>query len=90
MAAALDAITVERARASSATAVTVHWPNLYDQTLYGVKLHFFLCATNWMPLCYEFTHADVAKVSLSEELLAEAKLGEKAARGLLGDLAYRS
>ncbi len=41
-------------------------------------------------ISYELTPANVADVSLTEELLAEAKLGEEAARRVLGDLAYRS
>ena len=49
-----------------------------------------LCATNRVPLSYELTPANVAEVGLTEELLAEAGLGEGAARRLLGDLAYRS
>jgi hypothetical protein len=59
--------------------------------VYGVKLHL-LCATNRMPLSYELTAAKVAEVRLTEELLVEADLvGEDLlARGLLGDLAYRS
>jgi hypothetical protein len=32
----------------------------------------------------------VADISLSEELINEAALGEEVARKLLGDLAYRS
>ena len=43
-----------------------------------------------MPLSYELTAANVAEVSLTEELLAEADLGGEVARKLLGDLAYRS
>ncbi len=34
--------------------------------------------------------ANVAEVKLTEELLAEAGLGEAVARRLLGDLAYRA
>ena len=37
-----------------------------------------------------YPSANVADLSLSEELLAEADLGEEVARKLLGDLAYRS
>src|SRR3954452_1030178 len=55
----------------------------------GVKLHL-LCATNRVPLSYELTAANVAEVTLTEELLAEAGLGNAVARKLLGDLAYRS
>jgi hypothetical protein len=54
-----------------------------------VKLHL-ICATNGGPLSYELTPANVADVCLAEELIAEAKLGERVARKLLGDLAYRS
>jgi Transposase DDE domain len=43
-----------------------------------------------IPVSYELTPANVADVSLTEELLAEAALGEGVARRLLGDLAYRS
>ena len=67
-------------------AAWVRWGSF---SVYGVKLHL-LCATNRVPLCYELTPANVAEVSLTEELLAEAKLGEEVARKLLGDLAYRS
>ena len=58
-------------------------------SVYGVKLHL-ICATNGVPLSYELTPAKVAEVSLSEELLAEAALGDGVARRLFGDLAYRS
>ena len=57
--------------------------------VYGVKLHL-LCSTNRVPISYELTPANVADVSLTEELIAGAKLGDGAARRLLGDLAYRS
>jgi hypothetical protein len=57
-------------------------------SVYGVKLHL-LCATNRVPLCYELTAANIAEISLTEELLAEARLGDEVARKLLGDLAYR-
>jgi hypothetical protein len=49
-----------------------------------VKLHL-LCATNRVPLSYELTPANVADISLSEELVAEAALGEGVARRLLAD-----
>ena len=55
----------------------------------GSSLHL-LCATNRVPLCYELTPANVAEVSLTGELLAEANLGEDLARKVFGDLAYRS
>ena len=58
-------------------------------SVYGVKLHL-ICATNGVPLSYELTPANVADVSLAEELVAEAALGDGVARKLLGDLAYRS
>ena len=54
-----------------------------------MKLHL-MCATNRVPISYELTPANVADLSLIEELLAEADLGEEVARKLLGDLAYRS
>src|SRR5215212_7246752 len=49
-----------------------------------------LCAANRVPLSYELTPANVAEVYLTEELLAEARLGDGLARKLFGDLAYRS
>lgn len=67
-------------------AAWVRWGSF---SVYGVKLHL-LCATNRVPLAYELTAANVAEVSLTEELLAEADLGDEVARKLLGDLAYRS
>lgn len=67
-------------------AAWVRWGSF---SVYGVKLHL-LCAINRVPLCYELTPANVAEVSLTEELLAEARLGDEVARKLLGDLAYRS
>ena len=70
----------------SAGAAWVRWGTF---SVYGVKLHL-LCATNRVPLSYELTPANVADISLSEELVAEAALGEGVARRLLADLAYRS
>jgi Transposase DDE domain len=67
-------------------AAWVRWGSF---SVYGVKLHL-LCATNRVPISYELTAANVAEVSVSEELLDEAQLGEEVARKLLGDLAYRS
>ncbi len=67
-------------------AAWVRWGTF---SVYGVKLHL-LCATNRVPLSYELTAANVAEVSLTKELLAEAGLGEEVARKLVGDLAYRS
>jgi hypothetical protein len=65
------------------------WVRWGSFSVYGVKLHL-ICATNGVPLSYELTPANVADVSLAEELIAEAALGEGVARKLLGDLAYRS
>jgi hypothetical protein len=65
------------------------WVRWGSFSVYGVKLHL-LCATNRVPISYELTPANVADLSLTEELLAEADLGEEVARKLLGDLAYRS
>jgi hypothetical protein len=67
-------------------AAWVRWGSF---SVYGVKLHL-LCASNRVLICYELTPANVADLSLTEELCAEAKLGEEVARKLLGDLAYRS
>ena len=69
-------------------AAWVRWGTF---SVYGVKLHL-LCATNRVPLSYELTAANVAEVKLTEELLAEAGLGDEGdlARKLFGDLAYRS
>jgi hypothetical protein len=67
-------------------AAWVRWGSF---SVYGVKLHL-ICATNGVPLCYELTPANVADVSLAEELINEAALGDGVARRLLGDLAYRS
>jgi hypothetical protein len=54
-----------------------------------VKLHR-ICATNGIPLSYELTPANIADVSLTEELINEAALGDGVARRLFGELAYRS
>jgi hypothetical protein len=67
-------------------AAWVRWGSF---SVYGVKLHL-ICATNGVPLSYELTPANIADVSLTEELLAEAALGDGVARRLFGDLAYRS
>jgi hypothetical protein len=67
-------------------AAWVRWGSF---SVYGVKLHL-LCATNRVPICYELTSANIADISLTEELINEAKLEEGVARRLLGDLAYRS
>src|SRR5215208_7068024 len=65
------------------------WVRWGSCSFYGVKLHL-LCVANRIPVSYELTPANVADVSLTEELLAEAALGEGVARRLLADLAYRS
>lgn len=68
-------------------AAWVRWGSF---SVYGVKLHL-LCATNRVPISYELTSASVADLTLVEELLYGADLNEDGlARGLLGDLAYRS
>ncbi|MDP9476846.1 MAG: transposase [Actinomycetota bacterium] len=67
-------------------AAWVRWGTF---SVYGVKLHL-ICATNRVPLCYELTPANVADLSLAEELLAETNLGEDLVRKVFGDLAYRS
>jgi hypothetical protein len=70
------------------------WVRWGSFSVYGVKLHLLLCATNRVPISYELTAANVAEVRLTEELLADSAVlgqGEKdLARRLLGDLAYRS
>ena len=71
---------------SSAGAAWVRWGSF---SVYGVKLHL-LCATNRIPLSYELTPANIADISLTEELINEAALREGVARRLLGDLAYNS
>jgi hypothetical protein len=65
------------------------WARWGSFSVYGVKLHL-LCATNRVPVSYELTAANVAEGCLTEELLAEARLGDGLARRLVGDLAYRS
>ena len=67
-------------------AAWVRWGSF---SVYGVKLHL-ICATNGVPLSYELTPANIADVCLAEELINEAALGERVARKLLGELAYRS
>jgi len=61
-------------------AAWVRWGSF---SVYGVKLHL-LCATNRVPISYELTAANVADISLTEELIAEAALGEGVARRFLG------
>ena len=70
----------------SAGAGWVRWGTF---SVYGVKLHL-LCSTNRVPVSYELTAANVADVSLAEELVAEARLRGEVARRVLADLAYRS
>jgi DDE family transposase len=65
------------------------WVRWGSFSVYGVKLHL-LCSTNRVPISYELTPANVADISLTEELINEAALGDGVARRLLGDLAYRS
>ena len=69
-----------------AGAAWVRWGSF---SLYGVKLHL-LSATNGVPISYELTPANVADITLTEELLEEAALGDSVARRLYGDLAYGS
>src|SRR5918995_7245047 len=47
------------------------WVRWGSFSVYGVKLHL-ICATNGVPISYELTPANVADVSFTEELLAEA------------------
>ena len=56
---------------------------LWGEASFALRNH------SYSPL-YELNSANVAEISLTEELLAEAKLSNGAARKLLGDLAYRS
>lgn len=67
-------------------AAWVRWGTF---SVYGMKLHL-LCATNRVPISYELTAANVADICLTEELIAEANLGDGVARRLLADLAYSS
>jgi hypothetical protein len=67
-------------------AAWVRWGSF---SVYGVKLHL-LCSANRVPISYELTAANVADISLAEELINEAALGEGVARKLLADLAYNS
>jgi hypothetical protein len=50
------------------------WVRWGSFSVYGVKLHL-LCATNRVPLSYELTSANVADISLTEELLARRLWG---------------
>jgi hypothetical protein len=67
-------------------AAWVRWGSF---SVYGVKLHLLLSATNGVPISYELTPANVADITLTEELLEEAALGDGVVRRLHGDLAYR-
>jgi hypothetical protein len=85
----LLAVLHPRQVAQSAGFDGAAWVRWGSFCVYGIKLHL-LCATNRVPISYELTAANVAEVGLTEELLAEAGLGEDLARTLLGDLAYSS
>jgi hypothetical protein len=65
------------------------WARWGSFSVYRVKVHM-LCATNRVPISCELTPANVADVSLTEELVAGAALEDGVARGQLEDLAYRS
>src|SRR5918998_6504973 len=52
-------------------AAWVRWGSF---SVYGVKLHL-LCAPNGIPICYELPPANVADVSLSEELVTRCRGG---------------
>jgi hypothetical protein len=67
--------------AGFAGAAWVRWGTF---SVYGMKLHL-LCATNRVPISYELTPANVADISLTEELINEAALGEGVARRLLAE-----
>jgi vacuolar-type H+-ATPase subunit I/STV1 len=69
--------------------VGAEWARWGSFSVYGVKLHL-ICSTNGLPLSYELTPANVADISVADELVNEAKLGDRVASRLLGDLAYRS
>ena len=83
---------VSQSAAGFEGAAWVRWGSF---AVYGVKVHL-ICATNRVALSYELTAANVADLSLTEELVAEASfflLGEQeeeVACRLLGDLAYKS
>jgi hypothetical protein len=85
----LLAVLHPRQVGQSAGFVAAAWVRWGSFCVYGVKFHL-LCATNRVPISYELTPANVADLSLTEELLAEANLGEEVARKLLADLAYQS
>jgi hypothetical protein len=59
------------------------WVRWGSFSVYGVKLHL-LCSTNGVPISYELTPANVADVSLTEELINEAALGDGGGQETLG------
>lgn len=63
-------------------AAWVRWGSF---SVYGLKVHL-ICATNRVPISYEIIPANIAEVSLTEELVAEADLSGEVARRLFGDL----
>lgn len=65
------------------------WVRWGSFCVYGLKLHL-LCAANRVPVSYEITAANVADLRLTQELLTEARLGDRVARRLMADLAYKS
>ena len=65
------------------------WVRSGSFSVYGVKLHLRY-ATHGVLISYELTAANIADISLTEELIVEVALGEGVARRLLGDLAYSS
>ena len=73
----------------SAGVAGAGWVRWGSFSVYGVKVHL-LCSTNRVPISYEITAANIADVSLTEELVAEARLTGEVARRLFGDLAYNS
>src|ERR671917_1074302 len=85
----LLAVLHPRQVGQSAGFVGAAWVRWGSFCVYGVKFHL-LCSTNRVPISYELTPANVADISLTEELINEAALGDGVARRLLGDLAYRS
>jgi hypothetical protein len=65
------------------------WVRWGSFSVYGVKLHM-ICATNRVPISYEITAANIADISLTEELVGESGLTDEVVRRLFGDLAYES
>jgi hypothetical protein len=60
--------------------VWVRWGSF---AVYGLKLHLICAPTGWRSLTGALRPANVAEVSLTEEVLAEANLGDGVARKLL-------